>query len=106
MTLTAWSTCAGGAMTMSKMVYCVDHHDDCPMADMGESFCGSDQNAGIGMLKPERVDDAVDPSLHHVSLPQASNVFIPTFQAAGGTEWGFALGAIRQSPLAGTVLLI
>jgi hypothetical protein len=106
MVLTAWSTCAGGAMTMSKMVCCVDHHGDCPMADMGESCCGSDEDAGIGMLKPERADDSVAPSLHHASLPQAPDVFTPTLLAVGGAEWGFALGAVRHSPLTDTVLLI
>ena len=43
MVLMALSACAGGAMTMSEMVCCVDHHGECPMADMGKSCCGSER---------------------------------------------------------------
>ena len=64
MVLMAWSACAGGAMTMSEMLCCAEHHDACEMAGMAESCCGPDQHADIGMLKPERADDALVLATH------------------------------------------
>ncbi len=62
--LMAWSACASGAMTMSEMVCCAEHHDGCEMAGMAESCCGTAQHADIGMLKPERTDDTLALATH------------------------------------------
>ena len=57
--LMVWSACASGAMTMSEMACCAEHYQGCEMAGMGESCCATDRHADIGMLKPERPDDAL-----------------------------------------------
>ena len=56
--LMAWSAC-GSAMTMSEMVCCAEHHQGCEMAGTAESRCATDRYTDIGMLKPERPDDAL-----------------------------------------------
>ena len=65
--LMAWSACASGAMTMSEMVCCAEHHDGCEMAGAAESCCATDQHADIGMLRPERADEARAPATHDAS---------------------------------------
>ena len=72
--LMALSACASGAMTMSEMVCCVEHHDACDLEGMAESCCGMDQQAhDVGVLKPERADDtqaqATQALLASTSLP-------------------------------------
>ena len=58
-------------MTMSEMVCCVEHHDECEMAGLAESCCAPDLHSDIGVLAPERSDTAyvADAASHVVVLP-------------------------------------
>jgi|AP95_1055475.scaffolds.fasta_scaffold60727_2 hypothetical protein len=107
MVLMALSACAGGAMTMSEMVCCVDHHGECPMADMGKSCCGSDQDAGFGMLKAERADDTLASTIHHVPVGHVQSFLTPGLLAGARADFGGLFHDLPQrAPLAHTVLLI
>ena len=61
-------------MTMSEMVCCVEHHDECEMAGLAESCCAPDLHSDIGVLAPERSDTAyvADAASHVVVLPDTS----------------------------------
>ena len=72
--LMAWSACASGALTMSAMMCCADHHSDCDMTGMGGSCCGTDQHADIGMLQPERADDTL-PTPDHSAAASIPSIF-------------------------------
>lgn len=105
----AWSTCASGAMSMSDMVCCAEHHGECEMAGMpgkDASCCGADQHADVGMLKPERADNTPAPSLHHpVLLVWTSFIFSSNAQPIARAESSL-LSTAQRSHLAHTVLLI
>ena len=108
--LMAWSTCASGAMPMSEMVCCAEHHGECDMAGMPgkeASCCATDQHADVGMLKPERADTTPAPSLHHPVLRvQTSFVFASSVQAVVRAEASLPFSTRQRSHLAHTVLLI
>ncbi|HIE93798.1 MAG TPA: hypothetical protein EYQ83_13370 [Acidobacteria bacterium] len=95
--LMALSACAGGAMTMSEMVCCVDHHGDCPMAEMGESCCGSDQDAGFGMLKAERADDTLASTIHHLPVGVTLAALLPIM-------WSTGIGSDVMKPMAAPII--
>ena len=114
--LMAWATCASGAMPMSEMACCAEHHRECDMAGMpgmpgmpgnDAACCGTDQHADVGMLKPERADDPPAPSLHHpVLLVRTSSVITTNLQAVAGTDASLTFITAQRSHLAHTVLLI
>ena len=107
MVLMALSACAGGAMTISEMVCCVDHHGDCPMAEMGESCCASDQDAGFGMLKAERADDTLASTIHHLPVGPVQSVIMPCLLAGAREDLGGLFHDLPQScHLAHIVLVI
>ncbi len=106
--LMAWSACASGAMTMSEMVCCAEHHDGCDMAGMGGgSCCGTDQHSDIGMLKPERADDTLAPTTHQLPIANVLSFLTPRLLAGVGAESRGSFHDLRRSShLAHTVLLI
>ena len=106
--LMAWSACGSGALTMSAMMCCAEHHGDCEMAGMGGgSCCGTDQHSNIGMLKPERADNTLAPTTHHSPLANVQS-FISSRLLAGvsAESRGLFHDLRRRSHLAHTVLLI
>ena len=104
----AWSACGSGALTMSTMMCCAEHHGDCEMAGMGAgSCCGTEQHSDNGMLKPERADDTLATTIHQSPIAHALSFITPCFLAGAGAEPGGAFHDLRRSPhLAHTVLLI
>lgn len=108
--LMAWLPCASGVMTMSEVVCCAEQQHECEMAGMAESCCGTDQHAGIGMLEPERGEDA--PALADLTTvrPIPANVrflFTPSLLAGSGVGSRDLFSGSRTRPhLARTVLLI
>ena len=106
--LMVWSVCASGAMTVSEMVCCAEHHDGCEMAGMGgRSCCGTDQHADVGMLKPERADDTLAPTTHQSPTANVLSFITPRRPGGVSTESrGSSHELRRSSHLAHTVLLI
>ena len=106
--LMAWSACGSGALTMSAMICCAEHHGDCEMAGMGGgSCCGTDQHTDIGMLKPERADDTLAPTTHPLPLANVLSFVTPRLLAeVSAASRGLFHDLQRRSHLAHTVLLI
>jgi hypothetical protein len=108
--LMAWATCASGAMPMSEMACCAEHHGECDMAGMSgkeASCCATGQYADVGMLKPERADNTSAPSLHHpLLLVQTSRVCSSSVQAVARAKAVLPFSTAQRSHLAHTVLLI
>ena len=106
--LMAWSACGSGALTMSAMMCCAEHHGDCEMAGMGGgSCCGADQHSDIGMLKPERADDTFAPTTHQSPLANVLSFITPRRLAGVSAESRGSFHDLqRSSHLAHTVLLI
>ncbi len=106
--LMVWSACGSGALTMSAMMCCAEHHDDCEMAGMGGgSCCGTDQQSDIGMLKPERADDTVATTTHQSPIANVLSFITPRLLAGVSAESRGSFHDLRRSShLAHTVLLI
>ncbi len=108
--LMAGAPCASGAVTMSEMACCAEHQGECEMAGMAESCCGTDQHADVGMLEPERADDA--PALTalttcHSAAASVPSVFSLSLLATPDVESHGVFPDCRTRPhLAHTVLLI
>ncbi len=75
LTLMALSVCASGPMTITEMVCCAEHHDECNMAGQRESCCGPDLQSDMGMLAPEHPDTVQ-------AFPAASQIMIAVTDAA------------------------
>ena len=56
LTLMALSVCASGPMTITEMVCCAEHHDDCEMAGQAEPCCAPDLRSDMGVVAAERSD--------------------------------------------------
>lgn len=106
--LMAWSACGNGALTMSAMMCCAEHHGDCEMAGRGGgSCCGTDQHSDIGMLKPERADDTLAPTTHRLPIAHVLSFTTPRLLAGVTAKSCSSFHDLRRrSHLAHTVLLI
>ena len=105
--LMAWSICASGAMTMSEMMCCAEHHGECKMAGMAVSCCGTDQHTDVGMLEPERPDDKPALATYHSPAASTPSSFSSRRLATSGAESHRSFRDSRTRPhLAHTVLLI
>ena len=97
-------------MSMSEMVCCAEHHGECEMAGMTEACCGTSQHADIGMLEPERADDAsalATVATYHSAVATTPPIRGLGLSAPSGTGASGSLRASRTNPhLAHTVLLI
>ncbi len=107
MGVTALAACTSGPMTMSEMVCCAEHHDDCKMAGQAESCCAPDLQSQMGVLAAERADSyAVDAAGHValVSTPLAADC--SRFRTSILRELSEYLSIRSRSDLLNTVLLI
>ena len=104
----AWSACGSGALAMSTMMCCAEHHGECEMAGMGAGpCCGTEQHSDIGMLLPERFDDTLAPTIHQSPITHVLSFITPCFLAVTGAESGGSYQNLpRMSYLAHTVLRI
>lgn len=104
----ALSACTSGPMTMSEMVCCADHHDECEMAGQAESCCAPDLQSDMGVLAAERTDTtyATDAATHLAVLPtpQAGNLL--TLDTSAFVETSSLLSVRSRPDLLTTVLLI
>jgi len=105
----ALSACTGGPMTMSEMVCCADHHDECDMAGQGESCCGPDLQSDMGVLAAELSDTTHLASVaSHIAVTQPHHADVPsTLRTSAFVGTLSALYGARSQPLLiNTVLLI
>ena len=91
LTLMALSVCASGPMTITEMVCCAEHHDDCQMAGQAESCCAPDFGSDMGALAAERSVAT------HVASMDSHMVATQPHQAAA------LLSTLRSSAFIGTL---
>ena len=108
MSVMALSACTSGPMTMSEMVCCAGHHDECDMAGQAESCCAPDLQSDMGVLAAERTETtyAMDAATHLAVLPtpQAGNLL--TLDTSAFVETCAAFSVRSRPDLLNTVLLI
>ncbi len=108
MIVMALSACASGPMTMSEIMCCAEHHDDCEMSGQAESCCAPDLQSDMGVLAPERSDTAysADAASQVVVLPEPQVAAVSVLDAVRFAQRFSVLDVrSRPSPL-GTVLRI
>ena len=105
----ALSACTSGPMTMSEMVCCAEHHDECEMAGQGESCCAPDFQSDMGVLAAERSETTHVASVaSQIAVTQPHQVdALSTLLASAFVEPLSAHYGARSRPfLLNTVLLI
>jgi hypothetical protein len=110
LTLMALSVCASGPMTITEMVCCAEHHDDCQMAGQAGSCCTPDFGSDMGALAAERsvTTHVASMDSHMVATqPHQAPALLSTVRSSALIETLSALdGAAARPLLLSTILLI
>ena len=103
----ALSACTSGPMTMSEMVCCAGHHDECEMAGQAQSCCAPDLQSDMGVRAAERTDTthATDAASRLAVLPTPQTGHLLTLAAAFVETCSLLSVRSQPDPLS-TVLLI
>ena len=104
----ALSACTSGPMTMSEMVCCAEHHDDCEMAGQAESCCAPDLQSDMSVLAAERTDTtyAADAASQSAVLPTPLAAALSPVHTSACGETSSLLSIRSRPDLLNTVLLI